>query len=348
MSFTFSIEQVLHFLGDGYQTEGNYSGEVSGIASLSSARAGDLSFLGNSKYRSEVAGSEASVLLLPTDYAGSPKAGQLFIRVENPSFTLALICREIEGLLLPKPQPGVHPSAVIDPRAEISPEAAIGPLCVIGKGAKIGRVILEGQVNVGAYATIGDDSYIFSGVKIGAYCEIGARNRLLPGCVIGSDGYGYEFMDGAHQRVPQVGRVVTAEDVDIGANTTVDRARFGATYIGAGTKVDNLVQIAHNVRIGKHCLIVSQVGISGSTELGDGVVLGGQVGVAGHLKIGSGAMVAGGAAVLKSIPPGAKQRGSPAFDMASFNRVTILQRKLPDLFKRFDQLEKSIESPSER
>jgi UDP-3-O-[3-hydroxymyristoyl] glucosamine N-acyltransferase len=348
MSFIFSIKQILSFLGEGgHETEGSYAGDVSGIASLSSAQVGDLSFLGNPKYRAEVADSEASVLLLPKDYAGRPKDGQLYIRVENPSFTLALICREIEGLLLPKPPPGVHPTAVIDPRAVVSPEATIGPLCVIGEGAQVGRAILESQVSLGPHAKVGEDSYLFSGVKVGAYCEIGPRNRLLPGCVIGSDGYGYEFIAGAHQRVPQVGRVVTAEDVDIGANTTVDRARFGTTYIGAGTKVDNQVQIAHNVRIGKHCLIVSQVGISGSTELGDGVVLGGQVGVAGHLKIGDGAMIAGGAAVLKSVPPAAKLRGSPAYDMASFNRVTVLQRKLPDLFKRFDQLEKSIESANQ-
>jgi UDP-3-O-[3-hydroxymyristoyl] glucosamine N-acyltransferase len=167
---------------------------------------------------------------------------------------------------------------------------------------------------------------------------------LLAGCVIGSDGYGYEFVDNAHQRVPQIGKVVTAADVDIGANTTIDRARFGSTCIGEGTKIDNQVQIGHNVRIGKHCLLVAQVGISGSTELGDGVVVGGQAGVAGHLQIGDGAMVAGGAAIVKSVPAGAKMRGSPATEMALHNRVIVLQRKLPELFKRFDQLEKSIES----
>jgi UDP-3-O-[3-hydroxymyristoyl] glucosamine N-acyltransferase len=165
--------------------------------------------------------------------------------------------------------------------------------------------------------------------------------------VIGSDGYGYEFRDGAHQRVPQIGNVVTEADVDVGSNTTIDRARFGSTIIGSGTKVDNQVQIAHNVRIGKHCLVIAQVGISGSTILGDGVVLAGQVGVAGHLTIGSGAIVAGGTGVSRSLEPKEKVRGPTAEPIMLYNRVAVLQRRLPDLFKRFDKLEKSIESLAE-
>ncbi len=163
-----------------------------------------------------------------------------------------------------------------------------------------------------------------------------------------SDGYGYEFHEGAHQRVPQIGNVVTEADVDIGSNSTIDRARFGSTIIGAGTKVDNQVQIAHNVRIGKHCLVVAQVGISGSTVLGDGVVLAGQAGVAGHLNIGSGAIVAGGTGVSRSLKPQEKVRGPTAEPIMLYNRVAVLQRRLPDLFKRFGKLEKSVESLAER
>ncbi|MDP4879441.1 MAG: UDP-3-O-(3-hydroxymyristoyl)glucosamine N-acyltransferase, partial [Opitutales bacterium] len=275
---------------------------------------------------------------------GAPKDGQLHIKLENPSFALALICRDMENTLQPKPEPGVHPSAVVDPTAVVSPLASIGPLCVIGKGAVIGAAVLEAQVSVGRYAKIADDAYLFPRVVVADYCEVGPRNRLQAGCIIGSDGYGYEYYEGAHQRVPQIGKVVTAEDVDIGANTTIDRARFGSTYIGAGTKIDNQVQIAHNVRIGQHCLIVAQVGISGSTTLGDGVVVAGQAGIAGHLQIGSGAMIAGGTAVTSSLEPKVKVRGYPAEPMMLFNRISILQRKLPELFKRFDQLEKTVES----
>lgn len=344
MAFVFSLQRILEILSADVESVGDFSGDITGIASLSGAEAGDLSFLGNSKYKNQVADSKASVLLLPKDYEGQPAEGQLFLKVEHPSFALAMICREIEQMLLPRPAPGVHPSTVVHPDATISPHASVGPFCVVEQGAVVEAAVLESHAHVGRYAKVGPDAYLFPNVVVGDYCEIGARNRLHAGCVIGADGYGYEFLEGAHQRVPQVGNVVTAADVDIGANSTIDRARFGSTYIGEGTKIDNQVQIAHNVRVGKHCLLVAQVGISGSTEIGNGVVIGGQAGVAGHLTIGDGAMIAGGAAIVKSVPAGKKMRGSPAVEMALNNRIIVLQRKLPELFKRFEQLEKSIES----
>lgn len=344
MAFVYSLQQILEMLPADVEPLGNYSGEISGISSLSSASSGDLSFLGNLKYRSQVSDSGASVILLPPDYEGDPRDDQLYIKVENPSFALARICREIERTLMPEPAPGIHPSAVVHPDAEVSDEASIGPLCVVGEGAVVEAAVLESHVCVGKSATVAAGSWLFPGVVVGDYCEIGPRNRLHAGCVIGSDGYGYEFVENQHQRVPQVGNVVTAADVDIGANSTIDRARFGSTFIGEGTKIDNQVQIAHNVQIGKHCLLVAQVGVSGSTEIGTGVVIGGQAGLAGHLKIGDGAMIAGGAAIVKSVPAGLKMRGSPAVEMALYNRIIVLQRKLPELFKRFDHLEKTIES----
>lgn len=344
MKLAFSLKRILEMLGTDVETLGDFSGEITGIASLAGAVAGDLSFLGNQKYRNQVPGSKASVILLPQAHVGEPAAGQTYLKVERPSFALAMICREIERQLMPVPAAGIHPSAVVHPQAKVSAAASIGPLCVVEAGAVVDAAVLVSQVHVGKHAKIAAGTHLFPQVVVGDYCEIGARNRLLPGCVIGSDGYGYEFLEGAHQRVPQVGNVVTAADVDIGANTTVDRARFGSTFVGQGTKIDNQVQIAHNVRIGMHCLLVAQVGISGSTEIGDGVVIGGQTGVAGHLRIGDGAMIAGGASIVKSVPAAAKMRGSPATEMALHNRIIVLQRKLPELFKRFDQLEKSIES----
>jgi UDP-3-O-[3-hydroxymyristoyl] glucosamine N-acyltransferase len=344
MAFAYTTERILQIVGEDAQCAGTYAGDISGISSLKEAGEGDLSFLGNPKYRSDVDGSQASVLLLPKDFEGAPEPGQLHVKVANPSFALALICRDIEASLQPKPERGIHPSAVIEPDAVVSPSASIGAFCYIAKGAKIGAATIESHVSIGRYAKVADEAHIFPRVVVADYCEIGLRNRLLSGCVIGSDGYGYEFHEGAHQRVPQIGNVVTDSDVDIGANSTIDRARFGSTMIGAGTKVDNQVQIAHNVRIGQHCLIVAQVGISGSTRLGDGVVVGGQAGIAGHLTIGSGAMIAGGTAVTSSLETKAKVRGYPALPMMLYNRISILQRKLPDLFKRFDQLEKTIDS----
>lgn len=338
----YTVERMTGLLDGAFVLEGSFKGDLSGIASLEKAVAGDLSFLGNPKYRSLAAESKASVILVPEDYDGSPKPGQLFVRVKHPSYALALICRDIELSLEGKKRSGIHPTAVVEPSAVVSTEASVGPFCHIGPHAVVGAAVLESHVAVGSHAKIGNEAHLFSRVSVGNYCEVGERCRLSAGCVIGSDGYGYEFLDGAHQRVPQIGNVVLENDVDVGANTTIDRARFGSTRIGAGTKIDNQVQIAHNVKMGNHCLIVAQVGISGSTELGHGVIVGGQAGIAGHLKVGDGAMIAGGTAVVSDVEPGHKVRGYPAMPMMLFNRVAVLQRKLPDFFKRFEQLEKTV------
>ncbi len=343
MAFSFPLSRIRRILGDGAEYDGSYSGEVTGIASLGEAGDGDLSFLGNPRYKAGAATSGASVLLLPRSFSLAPRPGQLLVRVDNPSFALALICREIESDLFPRPQPGVHPTAVVEEGAEIDPAASIGALCFIGAGARIGPCVLHQQVSVGRHAAVGEGSVLFPRVVIGDFCIVGRRNRISAGAVIGADGYGYEFLEGAHQRVPQVGAVETGDDVDIGANSAIDRARFGATRIGDGSKIDNFVQIAHNVQIGKNCLVVAQVGISGSTVFEDGVVAGGQAGIAGHLRIGAGAQIAGGTKVTTSLEPGAKVRGYPAEPMLLFNRIAVLQRRLPELFKRFDLLEKSLE-----
>lgn len=343
MSFAYRTQRILEIVGDDSTCVGDYQGAIVGIASLADASAGDISFLGNTKYRDAVASCQASIVLLPHDYTGSPQAGQLYIKLENPSYALALLCRDMENSLQPQPLAGVHPSAVIAADAVVSPAASIGPLCHIGQGAVVGAAILEAHVCVGRYAKIEDEAHLFPRVVIGDYCQIGRRNRLHSGCVLGADGYGYEVYDGSHQRVPQIGNVVTEADVDVGANSTIDRARFGSTRIGLGTKIDNQVQIAHNVQIGRHCLIIAQVGISGSTVLGDGVVIAGQAGVAGHLTIGSGAVVAGASGVTRSLAANEKVRGPTAEPFMLYNRIAVLQRRLPELFKRFDQLEKSVE-----
>jgi len=346
MAYAYSIERLLEILGPEAETAGSYEGEVSGISGLTEAGEGDLSFLGNAKYRPKVAESAASVILLPPDYRESPAPGQLYVKVPNPSYGLALICRDIEATLSPKPAPGIHPTAVVHRGAEISPAASIGPLCVVGEGAVVGDAVLESHVSVGREARIGDGARLCSRVAVADYCEIGPRCRLLPGAVIGADGYGYQFYEGAHQRLPQIGRVVLEADVDVGANSTIDRARFGATIVGQGTKIDNQVQVGHNVRIGKHCLLVAQVGISGSAELGDGVIVAGQAGVGGHIKVNDGAIVAGGAGVTREVPAGHKVAGMPAESFMFMNRIYALQRRLPELFKKFEALEKSVDALS--
>jgi UDP-3-O-[3-hydroxymyristoyl] glucosamine N-acyltransferase len=313
---------------------------ICSLAALASAQPGDLSFLGNAKYKAEVPLTRASLVLLPVDYVGEPSANQLFLLVENPSMALARVCARIEQSLWPKPSPGVHPSAVVASGAHIAATATIGPLCVVEAGAVIGeRAHLQAQVFVGRNARIGHDCWLMPGVVVATECVLGQRVRLQAGVVIGSDGFGYEFAQGRHEKVPQVGSVRLGDDVEVGANSTLDRARFSRTEIGEGTKIDNLVQIAHNVVIGKHCLICAQVGISGSTTLGDYVVFGGQAGIAGHLTVGKGAKAGGRAAITADVPAGTFVNGNPAIPYQLERRLVILNHRLPDLFKRVAALE---------
>ncbi|HEY9250460.1 MAG TPA: UDP-3-O-(3-hydroxymyristoyl)glucosamine N-acyltransferase, partial [Rariglobus sp.] len=320
--------------------KGTTAATVQGIAALAVARPGDLSFLGNPKYKSEVVSTAASVVLLPPDYAGEPAPGQQFLFVEKPSVALARVCARIEQLLWPRPVPGIHPTAVIAADARIAASATIGPFCVIEAGAVVGeRTYLQAQAFIGRNVSIGDDCWLMPRVTIATECVVGNRVRLHAGVVIGSDGFGYEFVQGRHEKVPQVGNVVIENDVEIGANSTFDRARFSRTVVGEGTKIDNLVQVGHNVVIGRHCLICSQVGISGSTTLEDYVVLGGQAGIAGHLTIGKGSKTDGQTGVNSDLPPGSFVKGSPCMPYNLEQRFNVLKKKLPDLFKRVDALE---------
>lgn len=317
---------------------------INGIAALGAAGPGDLSFLGNPKYKAEVATSRASVVLVPLDYDGEPQANQLFLHVEKPSVGLALVCARIEQALWPRPEPGIHSSAFVAPGAQIASSATVGPLCVIEEGAVIGeRAHLQAQVFLGREARVGEDCWLMPGVSVMTQCELQARVRLHSGVVIGSDGFGYEFIGGRHEKVPQVGNVVVEADVEIGANTTIDRARFSRTVIGTGTKIDNLVQVGHNVIVGKHCLLCAQVGISGSTTLEDYVVLGGQVGVGGHITIGKGVKVGGQAGISVDAPAGAYLNGTPAIPYLLERRIAVLRMRLPEVFRRVDALEVELE-----
>ena len=323
------------------RTAGTTAQGLRGIASLGSAEPGDISFLGNPKYTPAVAHTRASLVLVPGDYAGAPAEGQVLIYVDNPSSALARLCSRLEQVLWPKPAAGVHPTALIAPGAQVAASATVGPLCIVEAGAWVGeRVHLEARVFVGRGTVVGDDSWLMPGVTVSAECTLGRRVRLQPGVVIGSDGFGYELVAGRHEKVPQVGTVVIGDDVEIGANSTVDRSRFEKTVIGEGTKIDNLVQIGHNVVIGRHCMICALVGIAGSCTLGDYVVLGGQVGLAGHLTVGSGSMVAAKSGVKDDIPPKSKVWGSPSQPILLEQKLTILRNRLPELFKRVDALEK--------
>ena len=316
---------------------------IRGIAALQAARPGDLSFLGNPKYKAEVARTQASVVLVPADFAGAPAANQLFLLVDVPSVALARLCARIEQALRPPPAPGVHPSAVVATGARVAASAAVGPLCVIEEGAAIGeRAWLQASVFVGRSAAVGDDCQLMPGVRLYAGTQLGRRVRLHANVVIGADGFGYELVDGRHEKVPQIGIAVVEDDVEIGAGTTVDRARFGRTVVGEGTKIDNLVQIGHNVVVGKHCILCGQVGISGSATLEDYVVLGGQTGVAGHITIGRGVKAGGQTGLNANLPAGASVNGTPALPYLLERRIVVLKQRLPELFHRVDLLEEQV------
>lgn len=329
------------------QTRGATETAIQGIGALSTAGAGEISFLGNPKYRAEVAPCRASIILLPPDFEGEPQPGQLYLLVEQPSVAMARICSRIEQQLWPRPTPGIHPTAVIDRSATIDPTATVGPLCIVEAGAAVGAGShLQAQVFVGRNARIGANCWLMPGVVVGTECILADRVRLHPGVVVGSDGFGYEFVQGRHEKVPQVGIVEICNDVEIGANSTLDRARFSRTLIGEGTKIDNLVQVAHNVIIGKHCILCAQVGISGSTTLEDYVVLGGQAGVAGHLTLGKGVKSGGAAAITSSVAAGTFVNGAPARAYMLERRLQVLFGRLPELFKRVAELEAQIKLSS--
>lgn len=339
MKIAFQMEDITAILQDGV-VEGQPGKPITGIASLSQARPGDLAFLGNRKYTPDVKACQASVILLFHDYEGAPAPGQAFVRLENPSLGLARLCGAIEAMLWPKPNPGVHPTAVIDETAEVDPGAWVGPYCVIGAGAKVGPGSnLESLVTIGREASVGAHCRISAHVSVGDYCQVGDRVRLHPGVVIGSDGFGFETNDGVHEKVPQIGNVVVENDVEIGANASIDRARFSSTRIGEGSKLDNLVQVAHNVVIGKGCLIVAQAGISGSTTLEDFVIVAGQAGITGHLKLAKGSVIGAQAGLHNDTKPGGYYRGSPANTAVLQHRIDILSKRLPELFKRVASLE---------
>jgi UDP-3-O-[3-hydroxymyristoyl] glucosamine N-acyltransferase len=323
------------------QLEGEVIGEpsekITGFAPALAARPGDLTFAENEKYFGAAEQSAASAILIDGDFQSAKK---VLIRVKNARIAFA----KVLPLFFPEPKfvPGIHPTAAIDSSAQIDPSAHIGPHCTVGANVKIGaHTVLEGGNHVSAESVLGDDTRLFPNVTLYRATKIGHRVRIHSGTTIGSDGFGYVFDSGFHRKIPQIGNVVIHDDVEIGANVTIDRGALGPTTIGKGTKIDNLVQIAHNVTIGEHCLIIAQVGISGSTKLGNYVTVAGQAGIAGHLKIGDRVTIAGKSGIMFDIADGEKWFGTPiAAPDREMKRQLLAAQRLPELIKRISALEK--------
>ena len=321
---------------------GDGSVVLTGFTSPDLARAGDLTFAEKESYFAAADSSAASAILVSGPFAS---AGKVLLRVPNARVAAARV------LLLFHPLapavPGIDPAARVAPGATIDPSAQIGPGCVIGEGASIGaRTILSGGNHVGEDCRVGDDVRLFANVILYPRTRVGHRVAIHAGSVIGSDGYGYVFDQGRHLKMTQVGFVAIGDDVEIGANTAIDRGAFGATEIGEGTKIDNLVHVAHNVIIGRHCLIMGQVGFAGSTRLGDYCVIASQSGIAGHLTLGRKVTVGGKSGVTRDIPDGETVLGLPAAPDRQAKRQWIAVAKLPDLLHKVRELERRIEELS--
>jgi len=315
--------------------------EITGVASLQEARPGDITFFGNPRYLAQLRLSKASAVFVPLEFR--EEIGPVLLNVENPSTAFASV---VSAFAPPEvvAEPSIHPSAVVSSSAKLGERVSVGPLAVIGDSAVIGfgSVIGAGCL-IGSEVHLGEGCHLHPGAIIRERCILGNRVILQPGAVIGSCGFGYEFKEGRHVKIPQTGIVEIGDDVEIGANTTVDRARFGRTIIGEGSKIDNLVQIAHNVQIGSHTIICSQVGISGSTRIGSYVTLAGQVGLAGHIEIGDKAVLGAKAGVSKNVPAGSMLIGAPAKPMKEFKQTNFYISQLHKLYDRVKELEKLVQ-----
>ncbi len=338
MAFALTLSELAQWV-DGDIVRGGLDLSLAGMAALDAAGPQDVSFLGNEKYHGQFLHTQAAAVIVPRGVSDGPP-GCALVAVENPSLAFAVVVRHFAAAAR-KFSPGIHPRAFVDPAATLDPEkvrvsagAVILAGAAIGDGSDIGPncVISEDVV-------IGKDCQLMSNSTVRERCVLGDRVTLQPGAVVGSDGYGYEFSGGRHVKIDQVGIVEIGDDVEIGANATIDRARFGKTIIGEGSKIDNLVQIGHNVVVGKHCLIVAQTGISGSSRLGDHVTVAGQVGIVGHVTIGSKAILSGRTGVTTHLEGDTVYAGKPAQPIRDELRLQALVRRLPKLIERVKALE---------
>jgi UDP-3-O-[3-hydroxymyristoyl] glucosamine N-acyltransferase len=312
------------------------------IAAADQAQPGDLTFAQDAAYLGKALSSAASAVLVPDTLSGE---GKVLIRVGNArlAFAKALALFHPPALFTP----GVHPAAWIAGSARVDASAHIGPCCVVGEGVTVGPgSVLEAGVQVGPDCVLGKEVRLFPNVVLYPKTQVGNRVRIHAGSVIGADGFGYVFEQGVHVKIPQVGNVVIQDEVEIGANVTIDRGMLGSTVIGKGTKIDNLVQIGHNVVVGEHCILVAQVGISGSTRLGNFVTLAGQVGLSDHLDIGDRAIVGAKSGVMNSIPVGEMWLGLPAREASQAKRQMVAAQRLPELLRRVRELEKRLQELS--
>ena len=333
-----TLAELALLLG-GREIEGDASMRVSGVAALADGAPSELGFVRAERFAPELAGSRIGAVIAPP---GVYVHGKPALRSAAPSLDFA----RAAALLAPRPRPpaGVHARAFVDASARLDASASVGALASVGARSRIGaRSRLHPNATLGDDVVVGDDCEIHAGAVVGESCVLGNRVILQPGCVIGGDGFGYEFDErGAFEKVPQLGNVVLEDDVEVGANATIDRGRLGTTRIGRGTKIDNLVQVAHNVEIGAHSALVAQVGIAGSTRVGERVFFMAQSGASGHLEIGGGSFIGARGGVIEDLPSGSRVYGFPAVAERAWHRVSAWLVRLPELARRVRALEKKL------
>jgi UDP-3-O-[3-hydroxymyristoyl] glucosamine N-acyltransferase len=322
----------------GGEVLGDATANLTGFATASHAKPGDLTFAENAEYFAAAETCAATAIIAGKDFSSTKKT---VIRVANPRVAYA----KAVAIFFPEPKftAGIHPSAVVAKSAQVDATAHIGPHCVIGERAQIGaNCVLISGVAVGDDSVIGADTKIFANVSIYDRIQIGQRVRIHSGTVIGADGFSYVYDSGIQRKVPQIGTVIIGDDVELGANTCVDRGALSPTIVGKGTKIDNLVQVAHNLQVGEHCVIMGQVGMAGSTKIGNYVVIASQSGLSGHLNIGDRAVIGAKSGVMKDIAPGETVLGIPAQPDKQAKRIMIAMQRLPDLLKKVAVWEKKL------
>ncbi len=337
----FTASQIAAAVGG--TVEGDENASVDNFAKIEEGYPGAITFLANPKYTHHIYDTRASIVLVRRDFVAERPVAATLIRVDDPYSTLSRLLQMVDAVVNARPT-GIEQPSFVAEGVEIPEGAYIGAFAYIGAGARLGRnVKIYPQAYVGAGATIGDDTVLYPGVKIYHNCRVGARCVLHAGVVVGSDGFGFApEADGSYSKIPQIGIVEIADDVEIGANTTVDRATMGATRIGQGTKLDNLIQVAHNVEIGTHTVMAAQSGIAGSTKLGSHCMVGGQVGFAGHISVGDHVQIGAQSGIPNNVADGARLMGYPAVPAGDFARQAVYLKRLPDAFARLAALEKEI------
>jgi len=322
--------------------EGDGEVKINTIAKIEEGHPGAISFLANPKYIPYIYTTGSSAVLVSNDFVAEKPIKSTLIRVQDPYATVAHLLTMVQQMTVPQPC-GIESPSFIAEGVEVDQDSYIGAFAYVGKGTRLGKgVKIYPQAYVGDGCVVGDGTILYAGVKVYHGCKIGKNCIIHSGAVIGADGFGFAPTANGYDKIPQIGNVEIADNVEIGANTTVDRAMMGSTRIEEGVKLDNLIQIAHNCRVGRHTVMASQAGVAGSTKVGEWCMIGGQVGLAGHIKVGDRVEIAAQSGMHKNVADGARLFGSPAMDLKAYGRQAISIKRLPELFRKVDEIEKKL------